>query len=335
MNMRIIKKLVFFILFLSYLIILFELLLTLAPPILSFIREPRLFFKKTQDFKIYALGDSFTYGLGLEKEEAYPARFEQYLKDSEKENLRGIQVINLGKPAHSLSTFYYQIKELNETTKLKNSLIILQGGWNCNDNDFIRFKKQQSKDFFTHLKLFLNNLRTFRIIKSYYLYKKIYYPYGSEDYIPPFMGMMHYNFDAYQKITLQYLTKIARYAQENNIKIILLNYPQTPPPENKKTDLEFYHYLFGHKKLSQEDYLIKESKTQEIAINRIIRYISQKYELPLIDINKSFQEAKTSQELEEKDLFLDDHHHPNSKGAEIMSKEIYKKFLEMESFLSI
>lgn len=295
-----------------YCLILFEGFLLFAPAILSFLRNPRLW-QKTGGFKIYAIGDSFTYGLGLTREEAYPALLEKKLPE--------ITVINMGKPAHSLSTFYYEIKKLNETAQLKNSLILLQGGWNCNDNDFIRFQKQQSQEFFTRFKLFLNNLRTFRIFKSYYLYKKIYYPYGQEDYVPPFMGMMHYNFVHYQKITCRYLAKIAQYAQENQIKLVLLNYPQNPPPENELSDLEFYHYLFGRKAITEEDYLIKNPQG-EIAVNRIIKFVSKKYEIPLIDLALAFKES------EEENLFLEDYHHPNKKGARLMTETIYQKLRE-------
>lgn len=322
-----VKKITFFLLLPFYLLIIFELFLRFAPPLISFLREPRIFEKQKQNFKIYALGDSFTYGLGLKRNESYPALLEKKLRSLPGKNFQSLEVINMGVPAHSLSTFYYKIKELHETGKDHNSLIILQGGWNCNDNDFIRFKKQNSQDLMTKIKLFLNNLRTYRFVKSYYLYKKIYYPYGKEDYVPPFMSMGEYNFADYQKIALEYLEKIVNYSRKNNIKVVFLNYPQNTVPENPKTDLEFYHYLFGHKKLTEEDYLVKDDGKGEIAINRLIRSETDKYQLPLIDLNQAFKNS------EEKDLFQDDYHHPNKRGAEIMAETIYKELLEKKLLL--
>ena len=307
----------------SFLIwIFFEALLLFAPSILAFLREPKLLFgSKTDSLKIYAIGDSFTYGMGMTPDKAYPKLLEKKL--TQKFPDKKIEVLNYGRPSHGLSYVYYTIKELHETKKDQNATYLILGGWNVSDYDFARFDKQNSLKFSDRIKLFLNNFRTFRFIKSWLLFKKIYYPYGNEDYVPPFWAKTNYDFNKYQKIDLDYLEKIAVYSKKNRLKIYFLNYPQNPPPNNPYTDLEVNHFMFSTEKLTDNDYIIENRDKKEIAINSIIRFICEKYNLSLIDLNKAF--AKSA--YDSKELFQIDYYHPSEKGDEVIADEIFN-FLE-------
>ena len=316
--MTLAKKILTIIVLLFFCWLLIELFLMAAPTMLAFLRDPKtLFGGRKNSFKIYCLGDSFTYGMGMTHDKSYPFLLEEKLKEIYPE--KNIEVFNLGKPSHGLSYVYYTIKELHENKKDQNALFLTLGGWNVSDYDFARFDKQQSENFPDKLRLFLNNFRTFRFIKSWYYFKKLYYPYGKEDYIPPFWAKLNYDFEKYQKINLDYLEKIAKYAKENNLKVVFLNYPQNPPPENPYTDLEVNHFMLSKEKIADGDYLVKNRNKDEIAINSIIRFIAEKYDLPLISIKADFEASDKKRE----DLFLDDGYHPNIEGQKIISENVF------------
>jgi len=102
-----------------------------------------------------------------------------------------------------------------------------------------------------------------------------------------------------------------------------LNYPQNPPPANPYTDLEVNHFMFSTKKITNRDYIIKNRDENEIAINSIIRFICEKYNFSLIDLNKAF--AKST--YDSKELFQIDYYHPSEKGDEVIADAIFN-FLE-------
>jgi lysophospholipase L1-like esterase len=289
---------------------------------LAFLREPKILIgSKSDSLKIYAIGDSFTYGMGMTPDKAFPKLLEQKLGKKFPE--KKIEVLNYGRPSHGLSYVYYTIKELYETKKDENAIYLILGGWNVSDYDFARFDKQNSVKFADKAKLFLNNFRTFRFIKSWLLFKKIYYPYGNEDYVPPFWAKTNYDFDKYQKIDLDYLDKIAQYSAKNKLRIFFLNYPQNPPPPNPYTSSEVNHFTFSTKKIVDEDYIIKNRDPKEIAINSLIRFTADRYKIPLIDINKDFEQSNT----DPKELFQEDYYHPSEQGDEIMAESVFK-FIE-------
>ncbi|MEW6408375.1 MAG: SGNH/GDSL hydrolase family protein [Patescibacteria group bacterium] len=302
--------------------LLIEFVLMIAPSFLAFLRDPKtLLGGQKGSLKIYCIGDSFSYGMGMTHDKSYPFLLQEKLKELYPDKI--IEVFNLGKPSHGLSYVYYTIKELHENIKDSNSTILVLGGWNVSDYDYARFDKEQSLKFSDKLKLFLNNFRTFRFIKSYYLFKKLYYPYGSEDYVPPFWAKTSYDFEKYQKINLDYLEKIANYAKDNNINLVFLNYPQNPPPQNPYTELEVNHFMFSQQKIDKDDYIIKNRNEKEIAINSLIRFIAQKYEIPLIEINAAFEDQKKEFE----DLFLkEDGYHPSEKGQQVVAETVVNYF---------
>ena len=295
-----------------------EIVLMASPAILAFLREPKLLVGGQKDsLKIYAIGDSFTYGMGMNAEKVYPQVLEKKLKEKFPE--KKIEVYNLGKPSHGLSYVFYTIKELYENKKDINSIFLILGGWNVSDYDFARFDKEHSGKLVDKFKLFLNNFRTFRFIKSYYYFKKLYYPYGKEDYVPPFWAKTNYDFDKYQKIDLDYLDKIATYSRDNKLKIIFLNYPQNPPPRNPYTKIEVNHFMFSTKKITDSDYIIKDRNKDEIAINSIIRFIANKYKLTLIDINQTYK--LYTKPLNQ--LIQEDYYHPSEEGQKIIAQAVF------------
>jgi len=321
--MKFFKKIIILLAFLIFLWLLAEILLISAPPLLAFLRDPKILWGGQKDsYKIYCLGDSFTYGMGMKSEKAYPAILNQKLQEIYPD--KKIEVYNLGRPSYGLSYVYYTIKEFHENRKDLNAVFLILGGWNVSDYDFSRFDKEQSSKIEDRLKLFLNKFRTFRFIKSYLLFKKLYYPYGQEDYVPPFWAKTNYNFIKYQKINLNYLEKIAKYAQQYKIKLVLLNYPQNLPPKNPYTDKEVNHFMFSKEVIKDEDYLIKDRDKNEIAINSIIRFIAKKYNFPLIDINKAFQESEKSSN----GLFQEDYYHPTEEGQKIIAETVFR-YLEL------
>lgn len=92
--------------------------------------------KPEKTFRIVVLGDSFTYGLGVNTQDAYPAKLEEYLNQNLScNNISKFEVLNLGVDGYDAiySNFRYQYRG----AKYKSDLVI----WYLVDNDFTDFNE--------------------------------------------------------------------------------------------------------------------------------------------------------------------------------------------------
>jgi hypothetical protein len=95
-----------------------------------------------------------------------------------------------------------------------------------------------------------------------------------------------------------------------------LTYPHQELTPNPYTTSEYYHALFGRTPLAEDDYLVHERRPGEIAIDAVIRQVSETENLPLIDTQPAFANTKGG------GLFLIDWHHPTAKGHALITATV-------------
>ncbi len=106
---------------------------------------------------IICIGDSYTFGVLVEKNETYPFYLENLLNNNEN---TGYSVINKGKPG---SNSRYVVDNLENFIELyKPETVIVLTGMNNNVN----FSGLTGSSFFSKIYLFFNNLRIVRFIKN-------------------------------------------------------------------------------------------------------------------------------------------------------------------------
>lgn len=315
-----IKKLLKSIAYLGIILIFFEIAIRLIS--YSLLRLNLGYFKSnTKEHIILCIGDSFTYGINVKPEEKYPKILEKLLNG---QNLaEKYTVINLGRPGASSG---YAAASLEKWLKhFEPEIILILTGWNCNDYDFAKYsiRKNNKKEFEKiRFYLFINRFRVYRLVK-YILarFKGISY----EAVYPEVTSMRLYNFSDYQKICLENLTKICEIIKRHNVRTVLLNYPQAPPPANLYTGIEYYHYIFGNTAIKETDYLLKKREGKN-AVNSIIEYVAASCSIPYVNNAEIFNKNRN------KNLFLKGDHHPNAGGNSLIAETVYEKLVE-EKFI--
>lgn len=242
-----------------------------------------------QIFSVVCLGDSFTYGWGVETVYTYPKQLEKMLNNG---NLnKRFKVFNLAVPGSNSSQHLKYLEEILNKYRKPDLIILLTGAndsWNLADSNIYRFinKDKEKSNLVIKLKIFLSNFRIYKMPKIILLNLKGRPP---ESTVDPFKLIPRYeNIDeVVLKKLLEYnLTQIATLAKSNNVKLILQNYPRGD--------------LYG------------DNITQEVALH---------FDLPFVDNFSVFE--KKLKELDFKDLFLYDNSHPNATGYRIIAEGIY------------
>lgn len=264
---------------------------------------------------VFCIGDSFTFGTGVSRDEAYPQALERMLREA---GLADIRVVNLGRPGHSSAYALYCAAQAikNESSPY----LVVLAGWNANDNDFLIHarEKRQSAPLSAYADQFLNWSRLYRLARQIATIKGRSADLGEVKLVPMAPAMRLYNFRAYQEICRKNLEQIARISKQRKVPLLLLNYPvQTLPPNECHLELEYYHLMHGRTMLGEKDYLVRGRRPGENAIDSVIRGVAEQWSVPLVDINRAFQEAGG------KGLYQEDWHHPTAKGHEIMARQVF------------
>lgn len=291
---KIFKKVVFIFVWLSCFLFLIEITLRIMGYFYS--RKAVLDeMSNSQTFNILCLGDSFTYGWGVETTYTYPKQLEKMLNNA---NLhRRFKVFNLAVPGSNSSQHLKYLENTLNKYKKPDLVIILTGTndcWNLADSNIYKFinKNHGKFDLVTiKLRIFLSNLRTYKMLKIILLNLKGKIP---ESEVDPFKLIPRYeNIDeGILKKLLEYnLTQIVKLAKSNDVKIILQNYPRGD--------------LYG------------DNITQEVA---------QHFKVPFVNNYSAFNERL--KEIDFKSLFLYDNSHPNSTGYKIMTERLYKAIVK-------
>lgn len=251
---------------------------------------------RENDYIIVCIGDSFTYGLGVEKNDSYPTQLEKLLNS----NIisRHFKVFNFGVPGSNSSMHLGYFTELIRGQVRPDLVIILTGAndsWNFAKSNIEKVMQNQSAfsklgtkiitffaDFriYKMVKLIIVNL-TRRTSESEIGRGKIVFTTKN----PPGRTI--------DKLKEHNLTQMATLAQSSGIQLMFQNYPN---PGNGNCD------------------------------DTIEQKITQHFSIPFVNnCAVFFERLKTTSPH---DLYIYDNCHPNAAGYAIMAQGIYKVISE-------
>ncbi len=277
-------------------------------------REPSISLKAGQG-AVYYIGDSFTYGQGVEIEESWPAQLRLRMTEN---GAGSVPLLGYAKPGMSSSYSLYMLARAISSGAPR--LVIVMMGWNANDNDFAEQRQRDSKELSlaTRAHLLLEHLRLYRFLRLALLRRSETIELADVKLVPFVPRYTLYNFRDYQRITLRNLTKTARLARRYDVPIVFLNYPHQDLPPNPYSPIEYIHVLFSKTKITDADYIIEDRRPGEIAVNSIIRHVGAAEGVPVIDIASAFDALQ-----DKSNLFQDDWHHPTARGQRIIADKLF------------
>ncbi len=247
-------------------------------------------------YTIVCIGDSFTYGWGVDTLDTYPKQLERLLNGS-KIMIKGFKVFNLGIPGSNSSQHLKLIEELVTSHNKPNLIILLTGAndaWNLSDSNLYEFvKKDKPYDYLgLKAKTFLANLKIYNMLKVISLNM---HRLPKESGFDPFKIIpKHEGIDtvSLEKLFEHNLSRIVKVCRDNQVGLIVQNYP--------RGDL-------------YEDELTEKLCSSNKAI--------------FVDTYGNFNNALKNVEF--RDLFLYDNSHPSQKGYEIMAGGLSRKIVSM------
>ncbi|MBM4081080.1 MAG: hypothetical protein FJ278_15360 [Planctomycetes bacterium] len=287
------------------------------------------------DFRVLCLGDSFTWGVGADSfAESYPRVLATRLNASSAE--QRFVVGNGGVPRLGASGV---LRRLEDCTKETADLFIILAGMNVNERDLVelqRFGMARANYPLLRVRAALAHLRAYKLLRNGVNYARLrLFPRVVTNSQRDAMAL--YNFQDYQRIAERDLIRICELARERGLNVVLLNYPQRPPPENPYTQTEYYHlywrgelphsYWKGRTRpppqaIRDSDYLV-QTQPGETALNAIIRKVTSFYGIPLIDIRAAFERRGNGPDLYSKD------EHPNAAGYRLMGETVYEELARL------
>jgi len=235
---------------------------------------------RKDNFNIVCLGDSITYGWGVDRENNYPRQLEKML--NQRDHKIHFKVFNLAVPGSSSSQHLKYLEDILDKNKNVDLVVVLTGAndpWNFADSNIYMFigKKGFAERLNIKLRILLSNFRTYKMLKIILLNSK---GMPSESGIDCFRQVRRYEKvgkEILQALLEYNLTEMAKLAQRNKIKIILQSYPRR---QSYGMDL-----------------------AQEVAL---------RYHVPFVNHSLTFYEKLKKSNLA--DLFLYDNTHPNKQG---------------------
>jgi lysophospholipase L1-like esterase len=264
---------------------------------------------------VYAIGDSFTYGQGVQPGEAWPRVLAEMLR--KEEDGAAPEVRTLAEPGRSSSVALLEVKKALEAGDAR--LLLVMTGWNANDGDFADWAARHDRPvpWTARLDLWLSQARLYRVVKQALTYRSRALVFDDVRVVPQTTAMSLYDFRAYQEIARENLTKIARLCRAAGVPCAFLTYPHQELPPNPYTKIEYYHALFGRTSIGEVDYLVKDRLPGEIAIDAIIRTVGAAEEIPVIDTQPAFASDTSG------GLYLPDWHHPTAKGHRLIAETVF------------
>jgi len=249
---------------------------------------------KSKDIKrIFALGCSTTFGLGVVDNQTYPYYLNELLKNSG----RKYEVINCGLP----TALTYHIYELfsNEIINYEPDIIIISES--INDALFVT---PQIKNFWykLHSSLYYRSMLYTLLLEKYSALKR--------NDSRPFFIFYNKSIPHYYKY---YLERIIKLAKEKGIKVILFNEPMLSDV-NFPNDLDKLEIMYRDTFDSSISPLIKQ------------RYYNKQMEIIAKENNIDFIDA--AKLIEEKPHLFLDIVHLSAEGNELLAKLIAKVIME-------
>jgi lysophospholipase L1-like esterase len=262
---------------------------------------------------VYAVGDSFTYGQGVDPSEAWPRVLAALLREAGDAD---VTVQTLAEPGRSSSVAMLEVQKALKAGDAR--LVLIMTGWNANDGDFAAWAASHAREvpWTARADLWLSHSRLYRVVKHALTLRNRTLVLDDVEVIPQTTGMALYDFRAYQEIARENLTTIARMCHAAGVPCAFLTYPHQDLPPNPYTKTEYYHALFGRTPITDADYLVKDRQPGEIAIDAVIRTVGEAERIPVIDTQPAFVAATGG------GLYLADWHHPTPKGHRLIATTV-------------
>lgn len=263
---------------------------------------------------VYCIGDSFTYGQGVRPEEAWPRVLERALRA--RYGADAPVVRSLAEPGRSSSVVVQLVAEVLQAGDAR--LVLVLAGWNANDGDFAahRAATQRAVPWTSVVDDWLERSRLYKVAKQALTVRGRTLALDGVEIVPQTTAMSLYDFRAYQEIADKNLRTIARLCRAAGVPCALLTYPHQELPPNPYTRTEYYHALFGRTPLVESDYLVRDRRPGEIAIDAVIRRVGESEGVPVIDLQPAFDRGPAQA------LFLEDFHHPTAAGHARMAETV-------------
>ncbi len=263
---------------------------------------------------VYCVGDSFTWGQGVDPSEAWPRLLEARLRAAGDHD---VVVRTLAEPGASSSVAMLQVARALKAGDAR--LVLVMTGWNANDGDFAAWAAEHARDvpWTARADLWLSRSRLYRVLKQAATYGSRTLVLDDVKVVPQTTAMQLYDFRAYQEIANANLRRIAAMCIASGVSCAFLTYPHQDLPPNPYTRTEYYHALFGRTPIGEADYLIHDRKPGEIAIDAIIREAAESASIPLIDTQPAFVAATGG------GLYQADWHHPTAAGHRLIADTVF------------
>jgi lysophospholipase L1-like esterase len=264
---------------------------------------------------VYCVGDSFTYGQGVDPPQAWPQVLAALLRDAGDTD---VTVQTLAEPGRSSSVALVEVQKALRAGDARAVLVLT--GWNANDGDFAAWAAANARavPWTARMDLWLSHSRLYRVVKHALTLRNRTLVLDDVEVVPQTTGMRLYDFRAYQEIARDNLTTIARMCHAAGVPCAFLTYPHQDLPPNPYTKTEYYHALFGRTPIGDADYLIQDRKPGEIAIDAVIRTVAEAEDIPLIDTQSAFLAAAKGGAL-----YLPDWHHPTPTGHRVIAETVF------------
>ncbi|MCC6849776.1 MAG: hypothetical protein IT294_14825 [Deltaproteobacteria bacterium] len=263
---------------------------------------------------IYCIGDSFTYGQGVARSEAWPQVLARLL-DAAGE--RGVRVQTLAEPGRSSSVAVAEVAKALEAGDAR--LVLVMTGWNANDGDFAFWSSSHARvvPWTARADLWLSRSRLYRVLKQAATYRGRTLVLDDVAVVPQTTAMRLYDFRAYQEIARDNLERIAAMCHATAVPCAFLTYPHQDLPPNPYTTTEYYHALFGRTPIGDADYLVGDRLPGEIAIDAVIRTVGEQAAVAVIDTQQAFLAAAGP------GLYQADWHHPTARGHRLIAETVF------------
>jgi lysophospholipase L1-like esterase len=263
---------------------------------------------------IYCVGDSFTYGQGVEPNQAWPRVLATMLAESGDHDAT---VQTLAEPGRSSSVAMLEVAKALKAGDAR--LVLVMTGWNANDGDFAEWATEHAKavPWTARADLWLSHSRLYRVVKQALTFRSRELVLADVKVVPQTTQMQLYDFHAYQEIARDNLRRIAALCHAAGVPCAFLTYPHQDLPPNPYTKSEYYHALFGRTPIGDADYLIQNRLPGEIAIDAVIRTVAESNDIQLIDTQPAFLGATGG------GLYLADWHHPTPKGHRLIAETVF------------
>jgi lysophospholipase L1-like esterase len=261
--------------------------------------------KSTGVYRIFALGDSCTFGDGYWAR-AYPAMLERLLNAA---NLgMRFEVINAGIEGYNSEYALARVK--SELLAYDPDMVVIYVGW----NDLMKVNPASAAATGRYSGLARSIERSY-LLKAY---RKLLFFYFRPLIMSPKPGgdvaELH-AFDGFVPLAFQAnLSSIVEILQKKRVQPVLLTLPTVVDPTMTAEDVTRQHVVFPYYAGS---YSVDRFLSLHRAYNRVIRSTSARYHVPLVDMDVTFNAHDKS------DLFWDTMH-PSHKGHVLVARSIFE-----------